>query len=443
MDAYSEGSWGAAIPLNLTLNTTTPFDLHPAPRNDSLSLVIDDPNDMNYPWKFIPFFYLHITIYCVTLLLGVVGNVAVIILMAGDRKSRSTTNMFLVSLSVADLLMLLLCVPLKTVYFFVVLWDSGGAACKVANYVMMLSFTASVLNLTAVSLERFIVIVFPMRSRSLCTMSNCRRSVIVVWVTSLLLASPVISIMRVDTVDFTDRENTVLITAYYCKEKDSIAFLTYQLLVLFVIPALLMIIFYASVSRELWRSTKTIKALTNYSMGRGSDTYYLRVTGGEELNFRTSRRYGRSTTPTTTTSTTTTTTSNGRMRRTEGRSGVGYLYVPVSHHRSRTPSPGILRHKGKEKGEDVKKARKQVFYNFNIVFVLLPFIHCCINPIIYCSMSKNFRRSMKKAVPCRSSCCEPRPAPANLLNRVVTKSVYSSCSPEGTRHTDFETMSSI
>ena len=62
--------------------------------------------------------------------------------------------MFLVSLSVADLLMLLLCVPLKTVYFFVVLWDSGGAACKVASYVMMLSFTASVLNLTAVSLER-------------------------------------------------------------------------------------------------------------------------------------------------------------------------------------------------------------------------------------------------------------------------------------------------
>ena len=40
--------------------------------------------------------------------------------------------------------------------------------------------------------RRFIVIVFPMRSRSICTMTNCRRSLIVVWGLSLLLASPVL-----------------------------------------------------------------------------------------------------------------------------------------------------------------------------------------------------------------------------------------------------------
>lgn len=54
-----------------------------------------------------------------------------------------------------------------------------------------------------------------------------------------------------------------MVTAYYCKEMDSVAFLTYQLLVLFVVPALLMILFYAAVSRELWKSTKNIRALTN------------------------------------------------------------------------------------------------------------------------------------------------------------------------------------
>lgn len=67
--------------------------------------------------------------------------------------------MFLVSLSVADLLMLVVCAPLQIVHFFVVLWDSGGAACKIANYFMKLSFTASVLNLTAVSLERSVSLV--------------------------------------------------------------------------------------------------------------------------------------------------------------------------------------------------------------------------------------------------------------------------------------------
>ena len=39
---------------------------------------------------------------------------------------------------------------------------------------------------------RFIVIVFPMKSRSICTMTNCCRSLIFVWGLSLLLAAPVI-----------------------------------------------------------------------------------------------------------------------------------------------------------------------------------------------------------------------------------------------------------
>ena len=54
---------------------------------------------------------------------------------------------------------------------------------------------------------------------------------------------------------------------------------------------------------------------------------------------------------------------NGRAGRNEGtESDSNSLYVPHMSNRSRTPSPG-LRHahkKGREKGEDVKKARKQV-----------------------------------------------------------------------------------
>lgn len=39
---------------------------------------------------------------------------------------------------------------------------------------------------------RFIVIVFPMKSRSVCTISNCRRAIVLVWLVSVILTSPVI-----------------------------------------------------------------------------------------------------------------------------------------------------------------------------------------------------------------------------------------------------------
>lgn len=52
-------------------------------------------------------------VYGITLLLGLAGNVLVIFSIAKNRKLRSITNVFLISLSSADLLLILICVPIK------------------------------------------------------------------------------------------------------------------------------------------------------------------------------------------------------------------------------------------------------------------------------------------------------------------------------------------
>lgn len=52
-------------------------------------------------------------VYGLTLLLGVVGNVLVIFSITRYRRMQSVTNIFLVSLSSADLLLVLICVPIK------------------------------------------------------------------------------------------------------------------------------------------------------------------------------------------------------------------------------------------------------------------------------------------------------------------------------------------
>ena len=64
----------------------------------------------------------------------------------------------------------------------------------------MLSSTAAILNLTAVTLERFVVIVYPMHSRSVCTLGNCRKVVLVVWVLSIFLALPVVFTKVIETI---------------------------------------------------------------------------------------------------------------------------------------------------------------------------------------------------------------------------------------------------
>ncbi|KAF2362515.1 G protein-coupled receptor rhodopsin-like [Trinorchestia longiramus] len=68
------------------------------------------------------------------------------------------------------------------------------------------------------------------------------------------------------------------VIAYYCKEHHDVWFVAYQVLALFVIPALLMICCYTAVIRELWKSTKNISALTNsVRSSASSETYRLKV----------------------------------------------------------------------------------------------------------------------------------------------------------------------
>ncbi|RWS20172.1 G protein-coupled receptor-like protein 3, partial [Leptotrombidium deliense] len=138
-----------------------------------------------------------ITTHAITFLIGLIGNCVVIVTWAGRGKLRSPTAAFLVSLAIADLLLLILYVPLEMTQYFIVTWDSNGTVCKLTSYVEMLSGMASVLNLVAVSFERFFVIVYPIRARRLCTMSKSRKGLVIVWMSSVFLATPVLVTKRV------------------------------------------------------------------------------------------------------------------------------------------------------------------------------------------------------------------------------------------------------
>jgi len=102
-------------------------------------------------------FYPSTITYGLTFAFGLVGNVLVLVALLGDRRSsRSLTTVLMMSLAIADLLFLLVCVPYEMANKLVLYWAGGVPVtlCKLAGFVEMLSALASVLNLTAVSIER-------------------------------------------------------------------------------------------------------------------------------------------------------------------------------------------------------------------------------------------------------------------------------------------------
>ena len=114
----------------------------------------DDLERIEIEWPEDPAFLPTSITYGVTFILGITGNALVVFALLGDKKRRNATSSFLVSLAAADLLFLMICVPYEVSAKMAGYWSGGLALCKISGFVEMLSAVASILNLTAVSIER-------------------------------------------------------------------------------------------------------------------------------------------------------------------------------------------------------------------------------------------------------------------------------------------------
>ncbi|XP_063220322.1 galanin receptor type 2-like isoform X1 [Bacillus rossius redtenbacheri] len=388
-------------------------------RDDRRAIYMGDPEEMLRPSASNPYFADIVAAHAAALLVGVAGNLAVVGVAASERSHRSKTHLFLASLAGADLLLLCAGAPLQALQYFVLQWDEAGAVCKLAVYAELLSAVASVLNLAAVTVERFVVIVFPMQSRFLCTIRNCRCSVGLVWLLSFALAAPVLYTKETFPVTYTNGIRNV--TIYHCNDNDTngVPFAIYELFILFGAPAVLMVTCYSYVIRELWRSTHSVGILTNATTAnsRAPPQTGTRLPV-EDTTQRKMRIVGRRC------RTTRTETVPCHLRRTDvarrARKQVIKMLMLVVVLFLACWGPRIIMELIIKIGLDMFTS---AVYSLRVTFNVLPYIHACINPIIYSFMSKNFRSSLKRL------CCRRRQKSKVSLGAI-------SCSEQSTtQHT--------
>ena len=72
-------------------------------------------------------------VFSVIAVLGFVGNLFVIIVVVANLQMRSTTNTLIISLAVADLLFIVICVPFTAVSYAITVWPFGTAWCMVSS----------------------------------------------------------------------------------------------------------------------------------------------------------------------------------------------------------------------------------------------------------------------------------------------------------------------
>lgn len=112
---------------------------------------------------------------------GIVGNVMVILVVLTTKHMRTPTNCYLVSLAVADLIVLTAAgLPNITESLFGE-WVYGYGGCLSITYLQYLGINASSCSITAFTVERYIAICHPIRAQSLCTLSRAKKIIVLVW----------------------------------------------------------------------------------------------------------------------------------------------------------------------------------------------------------------------------------------------------------------------
>lgn len=184
------------------------------------------------------------------------GNLLVCVAIYTDRSLRKLGNLFLVSLAIADLLVASLVMVFAVCNDLLGYWMFGSDFCDVWVAFDILCCTASILNLCAISLDRYLHIRDPMQYARWMTKSVVLCSIFMIWIVSGLVSFlPIfLGLHRPEKVILTDPPTCAMdLSPVYAVVSSSISFF---------MPCIVMIALYSRLYMYARMHVRHIKAMT-------------------------------------------------------------------------------------------------------------------------------------------------------------------------------------
>lgn len=164
----------------------------PGTVDEVIQVVSEPPQPSQTPIRESLYIVIPMTlIYSLIFIVGLIGNISTCIVITRTKILHTATNYYLFSLSISDLLLLLSGLPQEMYSIWVRYpYIFGEAFCVIRGLAAETSANATVLTITAFTVERYVAICHPLRSHKLSQLSRVIRIIISIWIVALALALP-------------------------------------------------------------------------------------------------------------------------------------------------------------------------------------------------------------------------------------------------------------
>ncbi|KAE8587644.1 hypothetical protein XENTR_v10022050 [Xenopus tropicalis] len=209
---------------------------------------------------FIPIYALLVTVACL-------GNCALILLIALTKKLHNTTNFLIGNLALADLVMCIFCVPLTASYAFENRgWLFGEFMCHFVTLMQAATVCVSVLSLTAIAVDRYVVVVYPIRRRIGCR--SCIYIVSLVWLVSIGISMP--TFFHTHYLDLKSAGHDMIICEEFWRnqEKQRLLYSCSLLLLYYMLPLSAITISYCAIAYHLRK--RNVPGATSHNQDKWS-----------------------------------------------------------------------------------------------------------------------------------------------------------------------------
>ncbi|XP_022049723.2 chemokine XC receptor 1-like [Acanthochromis polyacanthus] len=197
---------------------------------------------------FTPVFFSFVVIF------SLLSNILVIVVLVKYENLKSLTNAFILNLAVSDLFFTA-GLPFW-IYYHMYGWTLGEPACKIVNFIFYIGFYSSGFLLILMTIHRYVAVMKPLSNIVSTTGLYSIVASAIIWVVSILVASPALLCTKV-------------VDSQYCVYENSYWRLwgTYQQNAIFILSSVIFVFCYSQIMCRLLRPTvqrrrnKTLKLI--------------------------------------------------------------------------------------------------------------------------------------------------------------------------------------